>query len=248
MFTTQYSTGEIANIAERDLEAYLDYSVDLSPLLQEHLRRAQSAACQIDPHFGESARASDFLSRFLLCAERQEDNLQGDKRVGDFLTVLVRFWDTFTSWPDKSSVIRVPPGLVSFARFVARSVIAPVQTELIVTDAKAVGINMRGRQSWLIISDKVSYILLDYAAISKQARHVDNARRRCSELALKEIGYLRLHNRWYRTRGKSEKHTIAPPSFLQEAWIYAYATLGSVVGLRSRFYDILGLNPDIGLP
>ena len=168
MFTTQYSTGEMANIAERDMEDYFDYSVALSPLLREHLKNAQNAACQIDPQFGESREASRFLSRFLLCAERRQDELTREVRVEEFLVVLARFWNRFTSPPDGPSVVRVPPGLVSFARFVARSRTGPVQRKLVVLDTKAAGIDLHGRDSWLILSDNVSYILLDYDGISKR--------------------------------------------------------------------------------
>ncbi len=253
MHTCDYSLQDIINFAECDLKNFLD-SLPEKKTTKKAFKMLQKTLANKKPELVIHKRLSLFIDDYLIWREKKGRKPREGSAERYFLKALRRSLRLFTlsALPDFNTLRRAPT-IQTFGYWITCFTIKPLESYTMLQTISKQSydqFDLKGFPSWLILDphERYIFILCDDEAIIKN-RTTREVERRYELITLHEIGHARLHLEWLHDEiiNNQKLQVSALPYHEYEAWIYCYAVLGLVVGIRARISRLLGKSDGEGL-
>jgi len=245
MFTTLSLTpAKIVEEARKDLSEFID-SVPRNERLVTYFHLAKDEAKRWYKRLAEITRLSKFLRRHLDWLEGKypvDYRTTNYKYQRRFLLILEGWLRRFTMSKESTlpRIVRAPK-IQEFGRFIAKHKLNKSYSFHCMSKQEG-GYDLRGFPTFLFLAPGLSHASIAYDKEKIEAKTNPHACERRYELCfLHEIGHMRLHYDWIldTQEKKKEKQVCVMPQHETHAWLYAYAVMGCLAGLRSRIIRLV---------
>lgn len=247
MFGTQCTVGNVPQIAEEDLLAYLD-SISHSLYFFEAYENSKRLAIDADPNrFNQAMPFSSFITEYLAWLEQGYPlDYMGTENIwhANFLYMLRGWLNSFLqSFIENLYEVHRAPQVLNFGCFVAQNRLHPAYDLSPLLKREEDEFDLCGFPSWLIV-DPASHslgILYDDHLILSSSRSINVVERRYELLFLHEIGHSRLHLNHILQRMYQNGYiqVTSRPNHESQAWCYAHTILMCIVSLRAQIGRLL---------